>query len=202
MPAADGGPFLADHFGGDHRTEVADVGRALLDQLDAALAEQDLGVDDVHPVGHGVFQQPGGEGRRQQPRVLLGHFALVAQPAGDRRAVIDLGQQQAQPIGDVQVAAQASSVFGSSGDMLTDCLMAPVVKKSISSSAASTATLVCGLFGAGPQVRRAKHVGHAEQRAVRARLGRIDVQGHAAEMAAAEPFDQGLLRRRCRRGRS
>jgi len=31
--------------------------------------------------------------------------------------------------------------LGSSGEMLTDCLIAPVVKKSISSSAASTATL-------------------------------------------------------------
>ena len=38
---------------------------------------------------------------------------------------------------------------------------------------------------------RAEDVGHAEQRAVGARLRGVDVQGHAAEMAAAKPFGQG-----------
>ena len=55
--------------------------RRLLDQLDAALAQQHLGVDDVHAAVQGVLQQAGGEGRREQPGVLLGHLALVAQPA-------------------------------------------------------------------------------------------------------------------------
>ena len=73
--------------------------------------------------------------------------------------------------------------------MLTACRMAPVVKKSINSSAASRATLAWASSVLGAEMRSAHDAGHAEQRAVGAGLGLVDV--HAAEMSALQPFHQG-----------
>jgi hypothetical protein len=47
-----------------------------------------------------------------------------------------------------------------------------------------------GLFGAGPQVGRADDIGHAEQRALSAGLFDKNVESHAADFAALQPFDE------------
>ena len=50
--------FFAHHLGRDQRAEIADVGGALLDQLDAPLAQQHLGVDDIDPSSMACCSSP------------------------------------------------------------------------------------------------------------------------------------------------
>ena len=81
VPAARCVPLGGDHFGRDDRAERAHVGPRLLDQLDAALAEQHFGVDDVDVRFQRAFQQAGGEGGGDQLGVLAGHFAAIVEHA-------------------------------------------------------------------------------------------------------------------------
>ena len=139
---------------------------------------------------HGVFQQPGGKRRREQPRVLLGHLALVAQPATGRRAVVHLRQQQSQSVGHVQVAAQLGQRLGIQRRHVDRLLDRPGGEEVDQQFGRLDGHVGLGLFGAGAQVRRAEHAGHAEQRALRAGLFGIHVQGHAGDLPALEPLDQ------------
>ena len=190
MPAAWWTCGFGRHSGRDHRAEGPLVAAGLLDQFDPPLAQQHLGVDDVDLLFQGVLQQAGGKGGRDQPGVLAGHFAAIVQRAAADRRGGELGQQQAQPVGHVQIAAQVGQNLGidrreihrvadRAGGQIIDQQVDPFDRH-----------LGLGFFGAGPQVGRAQHVRHAEQRAGRAGLAGINVERHAAQLAALQPFDQ------------
>ena len=100
------------------------------------------------------------------------------------------GEQQAQAIGDVQIAAQRRERFRiERGDVHR---VANRAGRQISDEQLDRLDrdLRLGFFGARAKVRRADDARHAEQRAVGAGLGGEDVERHAAELAGFQPFDQ------------
>ena len=87
----------------------------------------------------------------------------------------------------------ACRVLGSTAAMLTAWRTSPVAKIVDQQLHRFDGHLRLGLLGAGPEVRRADHVGHAEQRALRAGLFDENIEGHAADFAALETFDESRL---------
>ena len=104
--------LVADHLGGNQGAEVADLDVRCSTSSMPRSRSRNSELTILTPCAMACCRQAGGKGGRQQPRVLLGHFALVAQAAGGGRAVVDLGQQQAQPVGHVQVTAEALQRLG------------------------------------------------------------------------------------------
>ena len=95
-------PF-GDEVDRDDGAEGAGIGPALFDQIDAPLPEQDLGIDDVDIVGD-AFEEPRGEGRGDELRRPGGNLAPVGDRAGARRGVVELGEEEAEPPGEVEEA--------------------------------------------------------------------------------------------------
>ena len=87
----------------------------------------------------------------------------------------------------------ALSVLGSTAAMFTAWRISPSVQEANQQVHGLDGHQRLRLFRAGAQVRRAEHAGHAEQRAVRARLGFKHVQRHAGQFAALQSLHQRLL---------
>ena len=159
VPAARFVPLGGEHFGRDHRAESAHVGPRLLDQLDAALAEQQLGVDDVHVGIQRVFKQPDGERGGDEPRVLARHFAAIMQHAPLRRGLVELRDEQAEPMGHVQISAEAVErlpIERAHVDRMADRAGREEIDQQTD---AFDGYLRLGLFGARAQMRRASTPG-------------------------------------------
>src|SRR5207245_7176246 len=69
--------LLSDHVGSDQGAEVSLLGAALLDDLDAALAGEKLGVDDVDVLSEAEFEQAGSERGGYQPGAPRGGIAAI-----------------------------------------------------------------------------------------------------------------------------
>ena len=113
--------------------------------------------------------------------------------AGGGAGGLPLGHEQAEAIGQVEVAANRVQRFGVDGghvDGVADFALGEVVDQQLDGF---DGDLRLGLFGAGAEVRRAEDVGHAEERAVGAGLFDEDVEGDAADLAALESFDEGFF---------
>ena len=135
-------------------------------------------------------KQAGGEGGREHLGFFVGDLAAVEQAALVQPAWLQAGQQQAEAIGDVEIAAQRGQRLGiERGDVhrVADRAGGEVVDQQLDRF---DGDLRLGFLGARAEVRRAEDAGHAEQRAVGAGLGREHVERDAAELAALQPFDQ------------
>ena len=85
------------------RREVPLLRVRRLGDLDAALACEHLGIDEVHPRAQAVFEQTSRECSREESRFLPGEVALVSERCLADRAVSQLRMQQTQPAGQVHV---------------------------------------------------------------------------------------------------
>ena len=86
--------LLSDHVGSDQGAEVSLLGAALLDDLDAALAGEKLGVDDVDVLSEAEFEQAGRESSRHQPGAPPGGIAAIMQLGPADGALAHLGVQE------------------------------------------------------------------------------------------------------------
>ena len=92
-------------FHAEQGGEIALLRRLLLHDVDAALAGQQGRVDDVHVVEM-ALQQAGREGRGDQARGAPRHLAAIEKLGLVRRGRRELGQQQTQPPGQIDVEPQ------------------------------------------------------------------------------------------------
>ena len=90
-------------LGLDQRAEVAGVGRLLLDDGDPALPGHDLGVHQVDLALHRRFHPAGREARRDEPRVLVGHLAAIAQRDAANGPSIHLRVENPQTPAQVEI---------------------------------------------------------------------------------------------------
>ena len=115
-------------------------------------------------------------------------------------ARLQAGQQHAQAIGDVEIAAQRRErlrIERRDVHRVADRAGREIGDEQLDRF---DGDLRLGFFGARAQVRRADDARHAEQRAVGAWLGGEDVERDAAELARLQRRRPAPLRRRCRRG--
>ena len=174
--------------------EIAFLGTGLLDDLDAAFAGQQLGVDDVDVLVQPVFEQAGGEGGRDQPGAAPGHLAAVAQLGPPDGALAHLGVQQAQPAGHVHVEPQLFQLGAVDGRHV-DCEADDAARQEVDQQLGRLhGHRRLGLDGGGAEVRRHHDVGQLEQRMVgRRRFLHEDVEGGPGQVAGLQGLGQGLL---------
>ena len=124
-------------------------------------------------------QQPGGEHGREHLGFLVRNLAAIQQAARLQPARLQAGQQQPQPIGDVEIAAERGERLGI--ERRDVHRVANRAGREIGDEQLDRfdGDLRLGLFGARAEVRRADDARQAEQRAVGARLGGEHVERHA-----------------------
>ena len=159
----------------------------LLDDLDAALAGQQLGVDDVDVLGQVRLQQAGGKGSGQQFGAALGRLAAVADDDLADRPLRHLGVQQAEAPSQIDVRAQLlhlAAINRRHVDGGQDDAAREEVDHELGRLGGDGQL---GLSGAGAEVRRQDDIRQLEQRMVgRRRLLHEDVKGGAGEVAGLQ----------------
>ena len=189
----DEGFAFADDFDAHRGAEGAHFGGALFAELDAAVLQEDFGVDDVDFFVERPREQAGAEGGGEEAGIFLADLAAVGEFAGVAGFALVLRHEKAEAEGDVEIAAHRRERFGvDRGHVhgVADFAGREIVNEKL---CAFDGDLGLGFVGAGAEVGRDEDILKFVEGRIGAGLGRENVEGDAAEFAAFEALGEGCF---------